>query len=414
MLMTCVATPIFINTFVVFVRLYWFEKRFQNVVLESQRIRRTRERSRTRTEIDDRHLDLEEKGLGSKKVTVLHPDPEVIKEVEEDEESGGTKKRSEVSDEPSSTINPDTFHEGGREADEKTKENRPGDPDSHLDGTAPAQRDFAENSEDFTKTAEGGTDEGINDPNTEFHRDITFADELKPARREDSNLARMPMQRSTEQHIEFLEKQRNEKDKSILYIPGPRDFDRGDKPKQLEDDQSTRLERAGTTETFPSLGQDACKTRTDDQFELNGDDHPSRDCGEDGSPVSPLTSRGKQIFSKLKDTVPSKLPAVHHRDWATRNSSKTLGRQESLPQPGLRQRGRTGTLASFLTTRSEERDPMPYLSYQPTLGRNSMFVNLTEEQREELGGIEYRALKLLAAVLSCKDNASTSPASILT
>lgn len=43
---------------------------------------------------------------------------------------------------------------------------------------------------------------------------------------------------------------------------------------------------------------------------------------------------------------------------------------------------------------------MPYLSWTPTLGRNSNFVDLTEEQREELGGIEYRALKLLAVILT--------------
>jgi hypothetical protein len=45
---------------------------------------------------------------------------------------------------------------------------------------------------------------------------------------------------------------------------------------------------------------------------------------------------------------------------------------------------------------------MPYLSWTPTVGRNSAFVDLTEEQREELGGIEYRSLKLLAIILVCK------------
>ena len=42
---------------------------------------------------------------------------------------------------------------------------------------------------------------------------------------------------------------------------------------------------------------------------------------------------------------------------------------------------------------------MPYLSWQATTGRNSAFLGLTAEQREELGGIEYRALKTLAKVL---------------
>lgn len=40
-----------------------------------------------------------------------------------------------------------------------------------------------------------------------------------------------------------------------------------------------------------------------------------------------------------------------------------------------------------------------YLSWSPTVGRNSAFVDLTEEQKEELGGIEYRALKVLSKVL---------------
>jgi potassium uptake Trk family protein len=37
----------------------------------------------------------------------------------------------------------------------------------------------------------------------------------------------------------------------------------------------------------------------------------------------------------------------------------------------------------------------PRLSRQATFGRNSRFTNLTEEDREILGGVEYRALKLL-------------------
>lgn len=42
---------------------------------------------------------------------------------------------------------------------------------------------------------------------------------------------------------------------------------------------------------------------------------------------------------------------------------------------------------------------MPYLSYPTTVGRNSQFVDLSDEQREELGGIEYRSLKMLKRIL---------------
>ena len=60
MLITATCNPIFINTFVVFVRLYWFEKRFQNVVLEARTLRRNRTKSRTRSEAKaDMDRDLE-------------------------------------------------------------------------------------------------------------------------------------------------------------------------------------------------------------------------------------------------------------------------------------------------------------------------------------------------------------------
>ena len=37
----------------------------------------------------------------------------------------------------------------------------------------------------------------------------------------------------------------------------------------------------------------------------------------------------------------------------------------------------------------------PYFSFKAIVGRNSVFVGLTEEQIEELGGVEYRALNTL-------------------
>ncbi|KAG7084924.1 low-affinity potassium transport protein [Colletotrichum scovillei] len=43
---------------------------------------------------------------------------------------------------------------------------------------------------------------------------------------------------------------------------------------------------------------------------------------------------------------------------------------------------------------------LPRLSQQVTVGRNSQFFNLTEQDRETLGGIEYRSLKLLLKIIS--------------
>lgn len=63
-------------------------------------------------------------------------------------------------------------------------------------------------------------------------------------------------------------------------------------------------------------------------------------------------------------------------------------------------RRRTGISPFSARTESKAKEfEVPYLSFQPTIGRNSQFVDLTEEQRDELGGIEYRTLKLLSKLL---------------
>lgn len=42
-----------------------------------------------------------------------------------------------------------------------------------------------------------------------------------------------------------------------------------------------------------------------------------------------------------------------------------------------------------------------FASFMPRVGRNSVFLGLTKEQKEELGGIEYRASKLLLKIVYC-------------
>jgi hypothetical protein len=38
---------------------------------------------------------------------------------------------------------------------------------------------------------------------------------------------------------------------------------------------------------------------------------------------------------------------------------------------------------------------VPYVTFDAVVGHNSSFVSLTEEQLEELGGVEFRALNAL-------------------
>jgi hypothetical protein len=54
-------------------------------------------------------------------------------------------------------------------------------------------------------------------------------------------------------------------------------------------------------------------------------------------------------------------------------------------------------VSSFRTDQHVEM--VPWLSNQVTIGRNSSFHGLSGQDREELGGIEYRSLKILLKIL---------------
>ncbi|BEI89225.1 uncharacterized protein CcaverHIS019_0205870 [Cutaneotrichosporon cavernicola] len=56
---------------------------------------------------------------------------------------------------------------------------------------------------------------------------------------------------------------------------------------------------------------------------------------------------------------------------------------------------RTNTVTGRDSIDSGDGRHVPYISFSAAVGRNSKFKGLTEEQMDELGGVEYRALKLL-------------------
>lgn len=56
-----------------------------------------------------------------------------------------------------------------------------------------------------------------------------------------------------------------------------------------------------------------------------------------------------------------------------------------------------GTIASGAN--EGETKEAPYITFQAIVGRNSRFHGLTEEQMDELGGVEYRALRVLLIIV---------------
>lgn len=327
-----VANPIFINTCLVFIRLYWFEKRFQHVVRESRNLRRTRSRTKTEPK-EDLDPGKVERGVNGRNIVVLHN--EDIKNTDAEDSIDAENSSSPESESPM------TSSMSRKELKAELRD-RPGD--------LPPLR------------------------TPSFHREVTFADEVPSLENLRSSLSRLPPRLDPEQHIAFLENQRNPKDKGTLRIPGPREFDRGDVPVPLDlNEDGGSLSHQVTSPVEPRGGYPVKRNIT---IEAPDHPHPRSDTGT----FSKLTQRRTAISDQIKAAV------------ATEEQDSSLARSKS----------RTGTFGSLVDRSSKEKGLMPYLSWQPTIGRNSAFVDLTEEQRDELGGIEYRSLKTLTLILVCE------------
>lgn len=412
----CIANPIFINTCVVFIRLYWFEQRFDHIVKEARSNRRTRTRSRTVSESrPDADPGRVEMGVNGRKITVLHhtTKPNGMSARSANAKVNGMNEKERIEHLSGSVADPFGSTSESGESSEK-RETEPTEDARDISDTdenvAPDVILTQEESEDDEEEdqrekepEEKPADQTWLGRNPSLKREITFADQVKPSahRRQASNLQSVPerpkpVRLETEHHIAFLERQRNIKDQGTLRIPNPREFDRGDKPHEVEsDEEGDALNRQMTRNTLPSSPRMRARTFSDaPSAEINGDDHPVRRGIIIDEPERPQRDRQQ---SQSSDTGRSPRFNIFGtlRNFRSRQhgESTTFGRSLS---------GFTNRTFSF--TKSQDRDmadPMPYLSWQPTIGRNSQFVDLSEAQREELGGIEYRALKTLALVLVC-------------
>ena len=216
---------------------------------------------------------------------------------------------------------------------------------------------------------------------------ITFADTVKRSDGVDDDPTSHVRQRFNTEHIAILERQRNQ-DNEVLRIPGPRDAERGLGPRRLDgpdDDENNHLAMTRTRDSRPdhaTIGSSTLPRNPTITFEEP--DHPkfeqaSNNANAAFGTIDALRFRKPRMFNRSQDKV--------HEDAGEETDVETR-----------RTRSRTlDTLKSALSR--DKTDDMPYLSYTPTMGRNSNFVGLTLEQREELGGVEYRSLRTLAFIL---------------
>ncbi|OJD13331.1 hypothetical protein AJ78_06209 [Emergomyces pasteurianus Ep9510] len=330
--LSMITNPIIIHSFVVFIRLFWFEKRFQHVVREAKTIRRLKSRPRTITrEAGDgntRDRDREEMGVRGRKIVLIR-----------DNDSGQAQAGLVDHD---AVMTPDL--ESPSESDHSPK-STPGAEAGQVEVVA---RDSVGHARGSTVAVDNGTNRGLVAPQY-----------LNP-----------------EHHIAFLENQR--KQTGALRIPSPREYDRGGVPQTVDDTDGGDLRQVQTSQS----------------------EQPAH-----SAPFSHLTrpSSGQHITIDEPDAVRMRSQTTTFpRASSRRGASQAAAEGDANFTPP--ERMRRATLSNLFRSSSgqdPEVDPSPYLSWQPTIGRNSAFVDLTEEQRNELGGIEYRALKVLAVVLVC-------------
>jgi len=342
--------PITINSFVVFLRLYWFEKRFQHIAREARQKRGTISKSKTKPKVDGADA---ERGVNGRKITVM---------------LNGARSR----------ITNDGI----------LLENDPPPSDEHLDPRYPPSNQSGTDATDGTYVADESPEPRR--PEIRFSHTVTKSDGLG------EDALKLPPARSDQEHIAILERQRKVDDE-VLRIPNPRDAERGMMPKRVEagdDDEpealSPRADRfPGSTDEAPEAAaaadnrQQAITIEEPDRRKLQQLD--SEELIEDARAAA-------HTFSFLKLRIP--------RFWSRKNKKLHAKEDEVHGRPSL-SKTRRQSLQTIRTAFSRDKvEGTPYLSWEPTIGRNSAFPDLTEEQREELGGIEYRSLKTLALILT--------------
>ncbi|EFW98663.1 potassium ion transporter [Grosmannia clavigera kw1407] len=379
------ANPITINSFVVFLRLYWFEKRFQHIVHDTRLRRGTISKSKAKA-VDD--LYLAERGVNGRHITVLHNDLN----------SRIANDGAFLSPVPSVNTEENAARlaeNGGAEDDGNHPHHRPRSDDAHARMSITEQFELRRPEIKFATTVKRS--DGLGDQDVKVSQRV-----------------------SDEEHIAILERQRNLEDDEVLCIPGPRDAERGVLPSRVvrrnsnERDETNPHGGSATREHSPNSVRSSPlpETVVNPSVSTAGEDHATEVAVSDGTggghpimkpaitiqepekpPLRDDFTEDARAFVNVFTSFRARVnPFVKKKKGAGKDKNHNAFPFRFTRRPTLH------SLRQALT-RDKDEDTAPYLSWQPTVGRNSAFIGMSDEQREELGGIEYRSLKTLALVL---------------
>lgn len=336
--------PITINSFVVFLRLYWFEKKFQGMVKGARRRRPTFAQTRSKAKsVDHRQIPDIENGPNGRNITVVH--------------GNGTYRIT---------------NDGLLLApiSERKPNGLPATPSSSRD-TNPTE-DEADSQSNENRVSETLQQNGV---------------------MEDDHV-KLPQLRTAEEHVAILQRQRDEGE--TLRIPGPRDVELGMEPMRVE-------ERNGDGPVPMSPRSPLRRGRRSMEFADERAPGPRQQTIVIQEPTKPPAREEiSDEFEAIKNTLdPFKLRVP--RIFKNRNSRLHEDDGDDEEEERTSRLERLRRRPTFNSVRSafshDGVEDTPYLSWTPTVARNSNFPGMSEEQREEMGGIEYRSLKSLAKVL---------------
>ena len=343
-----ISSPITLHGIVVLLRLYWFEKRFQHIVKEARQRRVTISRSRSKSKPTAADA---EKGVNGRHITVMH----------------NTAKTSRMT-------NDGTLMDG----------------DTANGHAGPVQPANDASPEEDVGAGENGQPSRTGQPQIKFWDQVRGNSGPEDDDDNDGDVP-LPQKRSDAEHIAILERQR-QANKTALRIPGPRDVERGVQPEEFDEDDedvgpldlSRKKSNAYSMQTIPNREPTHERPATTITIE-----EPAR-------PWREGTSKAQEVAEDIEAAAHTVSPNKFRKNHIQGEKLKVTDTATSSTAPRANALQR---IRSALSQTKEDENPMPYLSYQPTIGRNSAFLGLTEEEREELGGIEYRSLKTLAVIL---------------
>ncbi|KAL3477140.1 cation transport protein-domain-containing protein [Aspergillus californicus] len=180
-------------------------------------------------------------------------------------------------------------------------------------------------------------------------------------------------------------------------IPGENEFIETEGPKyrdteatiEIQTDAPKEADAESLEKDNPELGLRRTVTFSDPSRALYIPSPRERDRGYPIIEVDRTTS-GDDLTTDDEGTQPDRR---HHR----RLSNTSLNQVTAVTFVQSPSKARGSQIRPALSLSKDTN--LPGLSSQATLGRNSQFLNLTARDREQLGGVEYRSLRLLLQIV---------------